>query len=298
MTAATHRPRPASPGRRRVLLMALAGILAACGRPPAPRTSDGPPQRVASQALLADEILWDLGPIVRARVVAVSALADDPRYTPYPARWPNRIPRAATASEQLLALAPDLVIMGSFTAPETRAQVAGAGVPVLVLDPLTGFDGYRGAVVRIADRVGARAEGRALVERFDRELAAASRPVPEDAPGVLSFSDGVVAGAGTTFDDAARAAGLRNLAADRGLRGHSRPTLEQITSWDPQALVIPCDEDGDCARARARVADLPGLSATRAVRQGRVFAIPAPILHATGRAMIDLVRALSEVHAP
>ncbi len=76
------------------------GILAGCGNSPRehdasntkveadeptrPRRQQAPhalPQRIVSQTLLSDEILWDLGPQVRAHVIAVSKLADDPRYS-------------------------------------------------------------------------------------------------------------------------------------------------------------------------------------------------------------------------
>ena len=65
---------------RRRFLGALAWGIVACGgaKTDAPR---GPKARVVSQVVLADEVLWELGPEVHGRVVGVSTMADDARYS-------------------------------------------------------------------------------------------------------------------------------------------------------------------------------------------------------------------------
>src|SRR5688572_3082495 len=86
-------------------------------------TSDGPAQRIASRTVFADEVLWALGPEVQARVVGLSPMADDGRYSTVAGQWPDATARLGRNPEELLALAPDLVILASFSEVEYRAAI-------------------------------------------------------------------------------------------------------------------------------------------------------------------------------
>ena len=95
-----------------------------------PRAS-GPARRVASRTVFADEVLWALGPEVRERVVGLSPMADDPRYSTVAGLWPSTTPRLGRNPEELLALGPDLVILASFSEVEYRAAIEGKVFPGL-----------------------------------------------------------------------------------------------------------------------------------------------------------------------
>lgn len=276
--------------RRRWLAAAGLAPLWACGsgrRPPDP-SSKG--RRVVSQTVLSDEVLWDLGPAVRSQVVAVSTMADDPRYSRVVDRWPKDLPRAAGTSEALLALTPDLVVLASFTATETRELIRTAGLTALVLERFDGFADYRDNVRAIATAVDAAAAGAELVEHFDARLSSLRVDAPS-GPRILSWNEGSVPGASTSFHDIATAAGYRNLPAEHGRRGHLQIGVEQLVAWDPEVLVVPCGED-DCERITAELSGRPGLRSTRAARQGQVVAIPSRDLYSTGAGMLDVVERL------
>lgn len=276
--------------RRSFLAGSLLAPLWACNRDPQPAGAEASGLRIASQTVLSDEVLWELGPRVREGVVAVSSMADDPRYSRVVERWPPSIPRVTGTSEALLALVPNLVIMASFTAAETRALVRDAGLRTLVLDRFDGFDDYRGNVRAIAEAVGAADEGERLVSTFDARLASLRI---DDAEGlrVLSWNQGSVPAANTSFHDIATAAGFRNLPAEQGRRGHLQLGMEQLVAWDPDVLVVPCGED-DCEEAMRKHARTPGLRATKAARQGRIVAVPSRDLYSTGAGMLDVVERL------
>lgn len=286
------RREPPGWSRRRALgALGLAPLLAACGdRAARPVAADGTP-RVASQTVLADEVLWDLGPAVQAVVVAVSPMADDARYSRVVDRWPAALPRAAGTSEALLALVPTLVILASFTAPETRRLLEQAGLATLVLERFDGFDDYRANVRAIAAAVAAVEAGLRVVAEFDERLATL-RLAASVRPRVVSWNEGSVPAAGTTFDDIATAAGYTNLPAHEGRRGHLQVSLEQLVAWDPDVVVVPCDAAA-CGEAAAELAARPGLGATRAVREGHVVGVPSPALYSTGAGMLDAVERLA-----
>jgi ABC-type Fe3+-hydroxamate transport system substrate-binding protein len=139
---------------RRTLLSGLSSlVLLGCRDRASGRERGGPPQRIASRTILADEVMWALGPEVQARVVGLSTLVDDPRYSLVADRWPASTPRLGTDPEQLLALAPDLVIVASFTAPEYRATIEDK-VELLVLDDFSGFAGYLANLAKIGGAIG------------------------------------------------------------------------------------------------------------------------------------------------
>ncbi len=119
-----------------------------------------------------------LGPAAQARVVGVSALADDLRYSGVAGVWPPATPRRALTSEGLLALEPDLAIIASFTSPEVRELLASHGVRLLEFTRFTGFADYRAHVRRLAAVVEDPPAGERLLADLDARLArlAARRP--------------------------------------------------------------------------------------------------------------------------
>ena len=267
-------------------------VLVACGSP-RPAATTGARVRVISHVVLADEVLWELGPEVQSRVVAVSTMADDPRYSAVADEWPRSVARVAGASEELVALAPDLVIVADFTAIETRALLERLGMPVLHLSGFDGFADYRRHVRALAEALEVPARGEALAEAFDARLAAmrAHTHVSADAPAIVSWQEGTVAGSGTIFADQAEAAGFRLLPAEHGIVGHRSLALETLIAWDPAYVVVACigrDEAG-CTQAEREFAAMPGIAATRAARDGGVIAVPTNILYSTGTGMLDVV---------
>ena len=276
-------------------MLATSCALAACQQgTPQPASTPSTPQRIASQTIFSDEVLWRLGPSTQARVVAVSRLADDPGYSSVAGQWPTSVARSPLTSEALLASEADLVFVADFTAIETRELLTQSGVATVTLTGFSGFDDWRRNVAAVADAVGQADAGRALVQRFDAELASKSAQAASDGPTVVSWAAGNVAGSGTTFDDVARAAGLRNLAADQGIVGHKPVTVEQLVAWNPEMMVVPCEGDLDCGAVAARIAAQPGIAATRAATNAAVLAVPTRILYSSGWAMLEAVSALRQ----
>ncbi|HEY0135779.1 MAG TPA: ABC transporter substrate-binding protein [Nannocystis sp.] len=271
---------------RRLLVPLLA--LVACAPPVS--TTSGPARRVLSQTVLSDEILWTLGPDARARVVGLSVMADDPRYSRVVDLWPPEIPRLAVTSEGLLARDPDLVVIASFTAPEVKALLTAQRVRLLEFDSFTGFADYRAHLRALATAVEAAPAGERAVAELDARLAALAATRPAVALTAVAWGDGYAATGGTTFADVAAAAGLINLPEQAGLSGHVPVAIEQLVAWDPQIIVVSCPatapDDPACAAAEASFAAGPGISATQAAQGRGVVAIPARDLGSTGEGML------------
>ncbi len=266
------------------------GLLAVSG---CPRPSAETPTtvRIASVTIDSDATLWALGEPVRGNVVAVSALVDDARYSPITNTWPASIPRVKGTSESLLALQPSVVFLAEWSDPAGRALLEQSNIEVVVLSGYGGFEDYRARVRSIAKAVDATPRGDAVIEAFDVSLRAA-RSNAGAGLSIVSYANGNVAAAGTTFADEAEAAGFVNLPSREGLEGHPGVSLEQLVAWQPAAIVIPCESD--CAQTEAAFARRPGVEATPAAKQGRIIAIEGPLLFATGPRMVEVTRALTQ----
>ena len=131
---------PAALHRRRAIAIAGVGLLAtACSSdasevgkqdrakqeatPVDKGGGEGSRPRLASTILLADELLWALGPEVQGRVVAVSALSDDPRYSETVGLWPKELARVGPNPAELVALNPEVVFLASFSDQAYRAAL-------------------------------------------------------------------------------------------------------------------------------------------------------------------------------
>ena len=262
------------------------------------RAATSPP-RVVSQTVASDEILWMLGPVTRARVVGVSKMVDDPRYSGVPDTWPDDLPRVPGTSESLVAARPDLVIVADFTAAETLSLLEHSGIETLRLSGFGGFDDFRRHIRSVAKAVEAVDAGEALVARFDERLEALRVPLGDSPPAVVSYNGTHVAGAETTFDDEARAAGFVNPSARKDIEGHQAVPLEQLLSWDPRWVVVDCPRGACDAKARD-LAQRSGWSATRAAREHGIIAIESRHLYSTTFGMLEVVdrlRARNEAHS-
>jgi iron complex transport system substrate-binding protein len=298
-----HTPRPrgrdaASRGRR--LLGVTLGVvmstrLGACGDAAAPRSerqpAAAPPRaaRIVSATLLSDELLWAFGDEVRARVIAVSALSEDRRWSTIAGTWSPALPRVSGTAEAILALDPDTVVLADFTADETKAALRGAGVTVIELSHLAGLDDLR----RVAQQLGDAVDAEGAAARLAAEWTTRAHELRGRCPDVrvTVWSEGFVAGLDTTFADVCERLGLVDVAAAEGITGHVKVPTESIVAWTPEWFVIPCspeDEAQGCAPARAAFAAKPGLSELDAVQRGRVLAVPSRILDTTGPALFEL----------
>jgi iron complex transport system substrate-binding protein len=297
----------------RGLTFSLLLCLAACGGDGAsaskgaaePKAAAGAPTKArtfASTILLADDALWALGPEVRARTVAVSALADDPRYSESVGQWPKDLPRVGPNPAEIVALRPDVVFLASFSDQAYRAALA-EHFELVVLESFSGFEDYRKNLRTIGSAVGESAEVEKVIADFDRRLAEleSKRPPNESTwPTCVSYESGYVAGANTSFDDAARAAGCRNLVSKAGVEGHAAVDTEQLVAWAPDYLVVSCagPESADCERREAQLREMAGINTLAAVAEGRVIAVHPAQLSSVGEGMLELTSTLASSLRP
>lgn len=207
----------------------------------APIAAKAGPARVVSLNLCTDQLALLLLP--RDRIAGLTHLAADPGLSAL-AGQVGDIPLLQGMAEEVLPLAPELVLAGAFTTRHTIALLRARGIPVLEIGLVNDFDDIRAQIRQVAAALGETARGEAAIADMDAVLAAA-RPADGMARRlrVLSLAPGAfTAGSGTLYDAVMRAAGLDNYAAGKGLAGYGYLSVETVAADPPDLLVAGTDE--------------------------------------------------------
>lgn len=202
----------------------------------------------------ADQLLLALVP--PARIAAISHYSQDPASSSIPIPLARRFRATAGTAEEVIALAPDLVVGTSFTPPATREAFARAGLRTLYLSSPTTIAESKAQVTELAEAVGAVPEGMAVNVRIDAAVARA-RTDAATVPALLYIAGDLVSGGGTLLDEMMRLAGLRDAAAEYGLAMTGTLPVETILARPP-ALILSPDGGGRTASIRRRLLERTG----------------------------------------
>jgi iron complex transport system substrate-binding protein len=255
-------------------------------------TIPSPPQRIISQTLGTDEILFAICP--SSRIVGLSTLARDESYSNVlkEARASSAPP--STGAEQVLSLKPDLIFVASYSRAEVVEMLRVSHAPIFRFSNFDHLEDVKTNVRIVGRAIGEDAAAERLIADMDRRLAAlATRVKPGPKPRVMTYSaDGYTAGANTLFDDAIRAVGAVNVSAEH-ICGFGRVSAEQVLQWNPDVIISEF-KPGQDQVVRDALKRNAAIAATRAVREGRVVTIPARLFEAASQHVIDAAELLSE----
>ena len=218
----------------------LALVLAACSAQPAPDdTATGARPTIVSLNPCADAILAEIA--APEQVLAVSHYSHDPRASSMPARQARRYASTGGTAEEVLALAPDMVVADAFIAPSTRRALEQAGIAVVTLGIAQSLDD---SLAQIA-ALGAATGNAARAQDLSRKIAAswqAHRWDEEPVSALLWQQGGIVAGEQSLAHALLRQAGFASLSAARGLGQGAYLPLEQVLADPPQVVITAGNE--------------------------------------------------------
>jgi iron complex transport system substrate-binding protein len=254
------------------------------------------PATVVSMNLCTDQLLVALAdPGQIAALSRFSRYADMSFVAPRASRWPA----LKSGAEQILELAPDLVLAGAFSGGATRRFLESRGVRVETFVPPRNLAEAQSEIDRAARLLGREKEGQRLQSDIDAALQEASRAAVPNAnlarlpqrPRTFALERrGYVSGRQTLLSDLMQHAGLDNVALGLSVSSISRISMETIIKSRPDALIIeslgPASTDQGAAFLRH-----PALS--KVVPASRHIAVPAPELTCAGPALPRLIRRLA-----
>ncbi|SIO29680.1 ABC transporter substrate-binding protein [Vannielia litorea] len=215
---------PSSKHPASALALWLAGACAALA---------APPERVVSINLCTDQLALALA--APGQIVSVTRMlqAED---TPLAAEA-RALPGNSARAEEVYLLAPDLVLAGSFTAPDTLRMLDRLGLTVAVFPPAETLDDIRANITRMGALLGREPAAAEHVARFDARLAALPAPQGPAPLAALYAANGYSAGDATLPGQMVKAAGFTLLAEQLGLPYGGVVPLETLATASPDLLI-------------------------------------------------------------
>ena len=221
--------------RTLTLALALAGALFRAAPAPAEaRPAGAAPSRVVSMNLCTDQLAMLLA--APGQLHAVSHLARNPRSSAM-AEEAKDYGVTHGRAEEIYLMAPDLVIVGSFSARSTVDMLERLGIPVAVFEPAYGLDDVRDRLRRMGAVLGQDARAEALIAEFDARLAALREEVALRPDAALYHANGYTSGDRTLAGQILIAAGFENAAVAAGFSAGGFLPLEVLAMLAPDALI-------------------------------------------------------------
>ncbi len=252
------------------------------------------PVRIVSQTLGTDEILLAICP--QERIVGLSSLSADPKYSNVIAAARMIPGRTVTGAEEILQKKPDLIFVASYSRAEVVDLLKAAKAPVFRFGDFNSIDDIKNNIRTLGRAVGEEAATEALVAQMERDLTdiAARIDRSRPAPRVMSYgTSGFTAGGGTIFDDMVRAAGGVNVSTENGVRGFAKVSAEKVLDWQPDVIVVIAEDEKKEA-VRKQLLDNPAVAASRAGKSGRVFVLSGREMLTVSHNVVSGVRALAQ----
>lgn len=194
-------------------------------------TVEARPLRVMSLDQCGDQYAMALVP---EATLALSPRADDPD------SWMRvealRHRQVRPTLEAAIAFQPDVVVRYWGGEPRLLAALERRGVKVLTIDDATTMEGVRANVITVAEGLGARRKGDALVGSMDERLDEARPSTGETTSSALYLTPGgFTAGKGTLVDAILTAAGFANLSTSPG---YAPVSVERVALSPPKRFIL------------------------------------------------------------
>ena len=249
--------------------MVIRWLMAAClvGGLGLPAGADEAPRRVLSMNLCTDQLAMLLA--APGQLVSVSHVARDPRASAL-ADQAMAYPVNHGDAEEIYLARPDLVLADSFAKPGTVQLLRRLGRRVELFDAAQSFDELRRNLIRMGDLLGRQDQARAMVARFDADLAALGRPSANRPRAAMYAANGYSEGPDSLAGEIIDAAGFANLAETLGVGGGGTVPLEVLMLAAPD-LVISGEPYPGASRSE-EILRHPGLTALTARNPSRVMA--------------------------
>jgi iron complex transport system substrate-binding protein len=257
------------------------------------------PERIVSLTPSNDEILCAL--VDEKRIAGLSKFSQDAA-TSYVAETACGINVFVDRNaEQVVSLRPDLVLAARYTKVDLKALLAETRTPLLVTTDFRNFADVEANLRLIGRAVGEEGRAESAIGEMRRKLADARsrlRPGSEGLRMLYLASGNFSAGAGTSIHEILTAAGLKNAAAEAGIKGHVKLAPEQITEINPDVILIASGYERDRGFRQALENDAQ-LSAVRAVKEKRIIEVQArgvlTVSHHVADAVGSLIDAVNQM---
>ncbi|GGI81821.1 ABC transporter substrate-binding protein [Polymorphobacter multimanifer] len=250
---------------------------------PAPPALGAAPVRVVSINPCVDAILMHVAD--PSQIAGISHYSSDPRASSITPAQAARFVATSGTAEEVVALAPDLVIASPHVAPSTVAALRRMGVRLLQPGVPASVAESQRQIMEIAGAVGHADRGERLNARIDAALRGARTAGPA-VPALIWQGGGLVPGENTLASELLRTAGFHNLSRDYGLKDWDVLPLEHLVARPPAVLFSV-----GALRGEDRMLGHPAVK--RLARDMAVHRFPERLLQCAGLTIIDAMTTLA-----
>jgi iron complex transport system substrate-binding protein len=224
------------------------------------------------------------------QILAISHYSRDPAATTISLDVAKRFRITSGTAEEVVALAPDLVMSGPHVAPSTIFALERMHVRIRKYPVPESVAESEQQIRDIAAAVGAPARGEALIASINAAIEAARPRDDRRITAVIWQGGGMVPGQGTLADQLLKLTGYDNFSARYGLAKWDVLPLEYLMSKPPE-LVLSV---GASNTEQDRMLGHPAVRALAARVAFRLY--PFRLMSCAGPSIIDAVARLAEVH--
>lgn len=194
------------------------------------------PVRIASINMCTDQLLLALAD--PDEIAGLGPYSRDPHLS-FLASQANQYPRLSGEAEDLLALAPSVVLAGRYGKKATRDLLRRHGLTTEEFDVPHSIEDVKGQIRRVGDLVGHPERAMALIDRIDKSAERARAAASMWRARVLAVSRrGWIAGGDSLLSSLLATVGLANSATELGLTSGGFAPLETIVSTQPDLLLV------------------------------------------------------------
>ncbi len=261
------------------LAMLAAALLASCAAP-SERAEGGEQPTIVSLNPCTDAILAEVAN--PAQILAISHYSHDPRASSMDPAAARRFRATGGTVEEVLALAPDIVVAGTFLPPASRAAFERLGIRVETFGIVSSVEESTAQVRRLALLAGQEERGEVLASRIDEALAETSYDGVRPSA-LLWQQGGITAGPDALVTKLLEHAGFASHAAARGLGQGAYLPLERVLA-DPPDVILSAS--GERMLTHHVLNDLPNTYFTN---------LDPSLTYCGGPTIIRAVRALASV---
>ncbi|RIV89170.1 ABC transporter substrate-binding protein [Aurantiacibacter zhengii] len=187
----------------------------------------------------ADAILAEIA--AQGQLLAISHYSHDPQASSMLPEQAAQFASTGGTAEEVLALAPDVVVADIFIQPSTRRALEQAGIDVVTIGISSTLEDSLAQIDLLGEATGNSVEAK----RLSDEIAASWESLAwqgEPVTALLWQQGGIVGGEGSLANALLEHSGFASLSAARGLGQGAYLPLENVLADPPQVVITAGDE--------------------------------------------------------
>jgi len=269
------------PSRRAAIAGAAALGLAGAARAPAKRVVSLNPCLDANLVTLADP----------SQIAALSHFSQIEDSSSVPLAVARRYPFVYESAEEVMALAPDLVLASRHSSLATRNVLQRLGIRILLFKTPDSIAESFAQMLDVAAALGREPQARVAIARVEAALAAAAPPPGARPISALVYQrNGFSSGPGTLMDELLRRTGFTNAIVRYGITQTGNVPLENVVADPPQVLLRGVPHPGQPGWSD-RVMTHPALTAVGS--KMRVVTFPERLMYCGGPNLVEAATRLA-----